>query len=289
MNNDPEFLVLKNPVGWLAEDKWEKILGAAVKNNWSPTSNSTPKNPKVYNKNELHEAKFEDFILKKSTLKSSFFSLTVQGLGQLKWAKSDGEELHLSGKVIYIKRLDQYEEYWKNVTSKDDEFKHKVAAWASEKDFWGRGKRQVCLVVGVLLCEDVVVAKSDEEVKTLRGTLGAPLGTVIEEIALSHGVPISTDGAGNVEVATETKKENRTYFKAKSAGKKVCALELKIIKVKNGELQLTEEQPKAPQNRRLGTNDDEEEVDPDDLFVGNISPKEWEALLREEPIEPGQS
>ena len=51
--------------------------------------------------------------------------------------------------------------------------------WVNEKRR-GRAKYQVCLVVGLLICEDVVVAESDEEVRAFEARGVEPLGTIID-------------------------------------------------------------------------------------------------------------
>jgi hypothetical protein len=276
MEKDPEFLILKPTVGWLPEKEWKKILGAAVKNHWSPTNDSVPENPLVHNKHDLVEAKFEDFVLRKEAVTSSSFELEVKNLGKLKWAKGVGKQLDLQGKVIHVKRLRQHDQFWKSLSSKDEESMQTVADWVKEKRR-GRAKNQVCLVVGLLICEDVVVAESDEEVRELEARGVEPLGTIIEYAAASQGVPVSTSGTGNVTAQASRTSVSRTYFKAAGIEKSIFALELRIITSKKGESKLTDNTPKASSNRKLG----EDDVEPEDVLLRDIGPENWEQLLQE--------
>ena len=65
--------------------------------------------------------------------------------------------MDLNGKRIYIKRLRRHSEIWKEMTTKSEEFQEIVSEWVNDKR-WGGAKYQVCLVVGLLICQDVIVA-----------------------------------------------------------------------------------------------------------------------------------
>jgi len=140
----------------------------------------------------------------------------------------------------------------------------------------------VCLVVGLLLCEDVIVTQS-EEVRALEAQGVEPLRTIIEYAAASQGVPISTGGTGNVTAQASRTSVNRTSFKAAGKEKSIFALELKIITLKKGEMKLGGNKVKASSNRKLGTEDvTDEEVVPQD-----IGPQDWEELLQVAPVGQG--
>jgi hypothetical protein len=186
----------------------------------------------------------------------------------------------LQGKVIHVKRLRQHDQFWKSLSSKDEESMQTVADWVNEKRR-GRAKYQVCLVVGLLICEDVVIAESDEEVRALEARGVEPLGTIIEYAAASQGVPVSTSGTGNVTAQASRTSANRTYFKAAGKEKSIFALELRIITSKKGESKLTDDTPKASSNCKLGDDD----VEPEDVLLRDIGPENWELLLQEVPGE----
>ena len=284
MAKDPEFLILKSPVGWLPESDCENILGAAVKNHWSPTSDSVPEKPLFYNNAGLVETQFEDFILRNDDVSSSSHELTVKGLGKLRWSKKADSKLDLKGKVIYIKRLKRIGEFWKDIL-KDEEFQETVVEWVGEKKRFGRAKYQVCLVVGLLMCQDIDVATSAEDARDRQARNEVPLGTIAERVAASHGVPLSTGGIGNAAIDNSKSIVNRMYFEAAGKGKKVFALELRIISMKEGRLKMTDKTPKAPANRQLGDGDGDggEEVDPDDLIVKDLDEQDWNELLEDQP------
>lgn len=282
MAKDPEFLILKYPAGWLPESEWENILGAAVKNHFSPTSDSVPEKPLFYNNAGLVETQFEDFILRNDDVSSSSHELTVKGLGKLRWGKKADSKLDLKGKVIYTKRLKRIGEFWKEIL-KDEEFQETVAEWVGEKKRFGRAKYQVCLVVGLLMCQDIVVATSAEDARDRQARNEVPLGTIAEVFAASQGVPVSTGGMGNIAVDNSRSNVNRTYFEAAGKGKKVFALELRIISMKEGKLKMTDKTPKAPADRQLGEGDQGDGVDPDDLIVRDLDTDDWNELLEDEP------
>jgi len=279
MDKDPEYLLLKRVVGWLPEDDWETILGAVVKNPWSPTDNSTPDNPLRYKdpRTKLIETKFEDFVLRKDAVRSNSFELEVKHLGKLRWAKSDGNNLDMQGKIIYVKRLRQQEQFWERLSSKDQKAMEKVTAWLKEKTVLQSSRNVVCLVVGLLICADVIVAETDEEARALVAGGAAALGTVVDIIAASQGILVSTGGTGNTSAQATKKTVNKTYFEATGKEKYIFALELKIIKLKGGHPSLTDNKPKAPSGRQLGVSDEKLE----DLELRNIEPQDWEMLLQE--------
>ncbi|MCJ1333888.1 hypothetical protein MMC10_010594 [Thelotrema lepadinum] len=276
MAKDPVFLILKPTIGWLPESEWREILGAAVKNPWSPTNDYKPKNPWAYNRNPLVEDSYNDFILRKDVLSSPSFEAEVKGLGKLRWVKSVGHQIDLSGKKVYIKRIKQHGELWRELTTRSEDFQDEVPEWVNEKR-WLRTKYQVCLVVGLLMCQDVVVAASDEERKDREAKGEMPLGTIAECAAASQGVLLSSGGVGNVSAKASSATINRTYFEAKGHGKRVFALEVKIISSKKGKLTLTDDAPDS--NRQLGLDDD---IDLSDLILRDPQPEEWDELLQDE-------
>jgi hypothetical protein len=78
----------------------------------------------------------------------------------MRWEKGAGNKLDLRGKILYMKRLQQQGTYWRSIMKTQD-FREKTAEWINEArtqdKWWRRGQRPVCMIVGVLLCEDVDV------------------------------------------------------------------------------------------------------------------------------------
>lgn len=277
MSKDPVFLILKPMIGWLPEKDWIEILGAAVKNPWSPIDDYAPRSAWAYNKNPLVEDSYDGFVLQKDKTSSHSFEVEAKGLGKLRWGKSTGHQIDLRGKKIYIKRLRRHSEMWKELSTKSEDFQEEVPGWVNDKR-WGRAKYRVCLVVGLLICQDVIVAASDEEVRDRKASGGVPLGTISEFVSASQGVPISTSGVGDVSTEVSNSVINRTYFEAEGTGKRIFALELKIISSNKDKLVLTDKTPES--SRHLGPDDDE--VEPNDLLMRDIEPKEWDEILQDE-------
>jgi len=83
-----------------------------------------------------------------------------------------------------------------------------------------KSKCQVYLVKGIVMCQDAGVAASIEEARERRKKLGAPLGTVIEAVAASQGVPVSTGGVGNISGGAPSE-ATKTLFAAEGSERKI--------------------------------------------------------------------
>ncbi|KAL2432857.1 hypothetical protein ABEF95_015565 [Exophiala dermatitidis] len=140
---------------------------------------------------------------------------------------------------------------WVELTARDEVFKETVAEWLSERR-WNRlkPKHSACLIVGMLLCQDVTVARSEEDARTTEAGGGIPLGTVAQTMAAAHGVGLATQGVEDVSG--------------------------------QGNLKLTDRSPRAPSDRRLGPDDDEDEVDPESLSLGELDDADWANILDDE-------
>jgi hypothetical protein len=275
MSGDPVFLILKS-TSWLPADEWETLLGAVVKNFWSPTNNSTPPNPLQYNAGQKFvEKKFNNFVLTINDGAGSAAEVKLKNIGGIKWAGHTDEDFDLSGKHIYYTKLRQHEDFWKKL-KEDEDFKTKVPAWLGSR--WKlKSKIPVCLITGIFFCQDVVIATTEEEERDLEMDAGAPLGSVLASAAASHGISLPSDGTGNVEVRASSDKHHRKYFKAEDKDASIFALELKTLKSSlfNEDIRLMDETPKAPKNRQLGGRDSEI-PSPDSLEIESIDPAEWE-------------
>jgi hypothetical protein len=188
MSGDPVFLILKS-TSWLPADEWETLLGAVVKNFWSPTDDSTPPNPLKYNEGrKFVEKKFNNFVLTIDEGSGSAAEVRLKNIGGIKWAGHTDEGFDLSGKHIYYKKLRQHDDFWEKL-KEDEDFKAKVPTWLGSR--WTlKSKIPVCLVTGLFFCQDVVVATTEEEERELELDAGAPLGTILASTAASHGVPV---------------------------------------------------------------------------------------------------
>lgn len=222
------------------------------------------------------EDEYDGFILRKDNISSNSFESKICGLGKLRWAKSIGHNIDLCGKRVLIRRLRKYGEFWKEMTSRDEDFQENVPEWLQEKH-WGRKKYQVCLVVRLLMCQDVDVTASDEEAKDRIARGEVPLRTVTGYVAAAHGVPGPTSVAGNISSQVSETAFNGTYFQARGQGTRIFALELKMISSKKRKLELTDKT--LDSDRKLGP--DEE----DDLVLEDMSAKDWNELVQDEELE----
>ena len=279
MAKDPEFVILKPTAGWLAESEMQRILGAVVKNPLAPTDASYPKNPVQYWEKPMVKSEYDDFILSKEQISSASSEAEVRDLGKMRWAKSAGQNIDLTSKKIFVRKLRRLPAMWKKM-KEDEEVQENVPDWVHEKSRVRRKKKnQVCLVVGVLICQDVFVATSDEEEKDFLARNEAPLGTVTEIVAATHGVPPTTGGTGNIRVEGSQTSVQRKYFQAKGQGKRIFALELKIVSFKGTELSLTDKTIDI--DRKLGL-DREDEDGEEDMVIRDVSDGEWAGILDDE-------
>ncbi|EHY56355.1 hypothetical protein ABEF92_007001 [Exophiala dermatitidis] len=172
---------------------------------------------------------------------------------------------------------------WVELTARDEVFKETVAEWLSERR-WNRlkPKHSACLIVGMLLCQDVTVARSEEDARTTEAGGGIPLGTVAQTMAAAHGVGLATQGVEDVSGQVSCQDANRAYFAASGQGTKIFALDLRLTTSQKGNLKLTDRSPRAPSDRRLGPDDDEDEVDPESLSLGELDDADWASILDDE-------
>jgi hypothetical protein len=280
MANEPEFLILKPEGGWLPAEAEDRLLGAAVKNYFDPLANSTPNKPmKHYDRKTypLIEYKFDNLVLENNDVQARSGELVIKGLAHFFCRKSDEKLFNLKSKVIHVRRLTALEEFWKKVTAEDPDFTPKVTEWLGQKRMLGlKAKYDVYLVVGLLTCQDVEVAASNDEVRQRRRGFESPLGTIVEAAAASQGIPVITSGVGNVSGEVLTDKVKKTYFAAAGSGEHVFALQLKRITLRHGKLALGDEAPNVKANRRLG------EGNPEDIILENIALEDWAAMVEEE-------
>lgn len=283
MSQDPVFLILKPTVGWLAEKEWTELLGAAVPNPWQPTNAYAPKAVSRYIREPLVELEFDGVTIQNERRSGRTFEAEMKDIGKIRGGASVGHELDLTGKKIYLKRLRQHPAFWKKLTTESDDFQTLVPEWVNEKRF-GRRKHQVCLIVGLLLCQDVEIDYSETAERGHEFGASVPIGTAVELTAASHGVPNPTNGAGDTSITFSRTTAGRTRFGARNTAKSIFALQLLIISYKKDKLVLTDKTPAL--NRQLGAGDDDEELEIDDLAVlDDADASEWEALVASEEHE----
>ncbi|KAI8635325.1 hypothetical protein F5Y19DRAFT_482561 [Xylariaceae sp. FL1651] len=283
MAKDPEFLILKPAGGWLTSRAQHRLLGAAVKNYFDPLENATPSLMKYYDKkvHPLIDDKFDHLVLEKNDVQASSGELKIEGLAHFFCRKSDDKLFNLKSKVFHVKRMTNIDEFWEKATAEDPDFSLKVTEWLNQKRMLGlKSKYEVYLVTGILMCRDVEVADSEEEVKQRRRNFETPIG-VVEAVGASLGLPISAGGLGKVSGGTSADKVRKSYFAVTGSEERIFALQLKRITLKQGKLSLGDKGPSVKANRRLG------EEKPEEFVLEDIAPEDWAAIVEEsdEPTE----
>lgn len=141
-------------------------------------------------------------------------------------------------------------------------------------------KSRPCLVVGVMIAEDVdELSYSHGTSREMGGHLKAPLATA----ALgTTGVP-SQSGAGDMQVSAESNEESTTAFKARSERSNICALELRAITTslfKRKQLQLAADGPTFLGRMADDEDSEDEEAGDEDLILDDLTESEWRGLVQ---------
>ncbi|RWA14851.1 hypothetical protein EKO27_g256 [Xylaria grammica] len=230
MKGDPNFVMLKYSA-WLDAAKFEdKILGAIVRYPFKPSNEYLPESPLRYNKVDLVEGSFANFVHDKASTKSRSASAALESLVGFKWHGSKEDSVHLTGKLLRYKRLQQHSQFWSQLKT-DEAVIAAVPGWISLLNTW-----PPCLVVGIMTAEDVELDFTSTAECQREGELEAPLTAV----ALA-----AADGG-------ELRYEVATTFRSSAARSNIFALELRIVTTalfRRRELALKEDGPKVDEGR----------------------------------------
>jgi hypothetical protein len=262
MKGDPEFVILKYSA-WLDAVKFEdKILGAIVRHYLRPTNAYVPESPLQYSGDELVEGSFTDFVVDSSSSVLRDTNGSLQSVAGFTLRGSVTDRVHLKGKFIRYKRLQQHDRFWLQL-SQDETVRASVPAWMST--FNSRAK-PVCLVVGIMICEDVDISFEGKQSIERGGNVELPLGM----ITLAAGVPNPLGNTGNPKARLSESSNMATVFKAKSGNSRIFALELRKVTtafLRRRELRLKDDGPDVEKGRLLGNSDDEDDDGDDEELV----------------------
>ncbi|GAW24403.1 hypothetical protein ANO14919_139870 [Xylariales sp. No.14919] len=246
MKGDPNFVMLKYSA-WLDAAKFEdKILGAIVRYPFKPSNEYLPESPLRYNKADLVEGSFANFVHDKASTKSRSASAALESLIGFKWHGSKEDSVHLAGKLLRYKRLQQHSQFWSQLKT-DEAVIAAVPGWISLLNTW-----PPCLVVGIMTAEDVELDFTSTAERQREGELEAPLTAVALAAA---GVPsglIGDVGVGNPQTAVSSGTKVATTFRSSAARSNIFALELRIVTTalfRRRELALKEDGPKVDEGR----------------------------------------
>ncbi|OWY55929.1 hypothetical protein AALT_g11256 [Alternaria alternata] len=261
MTGDPKFIILKYQA-WMKTAAFEDtILGAITKQPLSPSTNYVPDAPAAYISHALQEGSATDFVLEGTGSKSQGVAGSLTSIGQFSVSGSREASVHLNGKHIRYKRIQQLDQFWAKLRE-DPNVKRSMGDWISKWNDW-----PVCLVVGIMICEDVEI--SMDAAKTQERKVQGEIP--VNEILLpSGGVnPLGKDA--NPKLEATSSQHTATLFKANMGESSIFAVELKIVTtgwLHRKLLKLKDKGPNVGDNRLAGMDsdedsDDEESVDGD--------------------------
>jgi hypothetical protein len=283
MYGDPEFFILK-PTTWLDVDKWEtKILGSFVKEYPSPTNgyvwesghqpveeNVKPKSLfETHNTADTLDGEFNDFVLDANSTSKKGASATLKSVLNVSFNGETEQVSHLEGKFLRYKRLTQLQEYF-DKAKKDPNVAARVPNWIKSGL-----KIDVCVVTGIMICEDVEVVWEESKVVEMEAKGEVPIAAIVKAAV---GVPTvdPTNDAGNAALEATSKKSVGKAFRAKSGQRKIFALQLRTVTkgkmlnlIKRNELRLGNEGPSAEQGRKFGVEEETmgDSLDDNELFM----------------------
>ncbi|CAI6089272.1 unnamed protein product [Clonostachys chloroleuca] len=220
----------------------------------------------------MEAAEFEDVILGavvKEPLSPSIGGYSITG--------NTEESVHLAGKYIRYKRIQQLDQFWAKL-KEDADVKQTVPGWISFFNTW-----PVCLVVGIMVCEDVELSMDGARSRTLEGKIELPIG----QITLAAGVPNPVADLSDPHVKLTSTNQTATIFKAKMGKSSIFAVELRKISTelfRRKLLQLRSDGPGVDGIRLAGDESDDEEdlekpVAAEDLILDELSPEDYEDMV----------
>lgn len=265
MGVDSVWVVL-NSKAWV-DDTWEdKLLGAVVRDFYTPTIRK-PDDPSRYHPNEngIITRDFTDFVLSNEATSDTNIEARLTVLFGAKVKNTSSAKVDLSAKMVKLRRLDQDEDYWEKI--KDDiSLKRVLPTWV--KKAGKKGFPDVCLVVGIAICEEVEIEWDKTRIAERKADGKLPLDFVI---TVAAGLPLPLPVGADIQ-ATVAKEKTQVYmFKAKQAKKSIFALELKVIEREGwtGTRTVLGRGPDVEEGHELGEDDDDDDDD-DELEVADL-------------------
>jgi hypothetical protein len=248
---DPEFFILKQ-WAWLDAAEYSPIiLGGFLKNYADPTDAYIPKKGAPshlkYSESKPVPDDWSNFVASSLSSASTEAAATLKSLAGVSFKGSKEEAVNLSGKFLRSQRIEQVDDFFTKVRE-DAAVKSRVPEWIA-----GRDKDEVCLVTGIMICEDVEIGWESESGTEKEGHVEAPVGM----ITLAAGFPNPLGDTGDSGASlTKTEMKGR-LFKAKSGKSKIFALQLRNvtkgywIKRERDKLILAKKGPQSSEGRLL--------------------------------------
>ncbi|EFY95958.1 hypothetical protein MAA_08611 [Metarhizium robertsii ARSEF 23] len=259
------------------------MLGAFVKEFPSPTTASVPTSrPESkslftqYDKYGTEDVFFTEFIIDTHKSSATEATATLQSLAKVSFKGETNEAHHLKGKILHCRRLTQIDEFFNDVKA-DKDVKERVPKWIQHGM-----KLQVCMVVGILLCEDVNVVWEEVGKMEVGVKAEAPITTIVRAAAGVPSVDPSQD-PGNLSVAASAKKSTGNVFRASGGKRQIFALELRTVTkgkilntINRNVLRMGRTGPSVDYGRKFGKDKDDSVgcLEDEELFLGITESKE---------------
>ena len=246
---------------------------------FTPT-NRKPDDPSRYHPDEngIITREFTDFVLNNEASSDTSIEARLTVLLGTKVINTSSAKVDLSAKVVRLRRLTRMRTMEK--MRGDLSLKRVLPTWI--KKAGKRGFPNVCLVVGIAICEDVEIEWDKTRIAKREADGQLPLDVVITAAA---GSPLPLPVGANIKAAVAKEKTQVYVFKAKQAKKSIFALELKVIEREGwtGTRTVLGRGPAVEQGHELGGDDDDDDDDDyDEVEVANLVLHE----LRSIPVKP---
>ncbi|KAK3177309.1 hypothetical protein K4F52_009875 [Lecanicillium sp. MT-2017a] len=219
MKGDPQFVILKYHA-WPDARLESKLLGAIIKEPLKPTNNYIPESPLKYNHEELFEGSLTDFVLANTAGNTTEASAKLKSIASISFNGQVNDAVNLNGKIIRYKRLQQIDNFWEALIQ-DKTVQQKLPMWISYF------KPPPCLVVGIMVCEDVEISFAGEASRQVNGQVELPIGAITVAAGLPGGA-VDVQASAGAGVAQKT----ATIFNAAMGQGRIFALELQKITTK---------------------------------------------------------
>lgn len=279
MKGDPEFIILKYSA-WLDASKFEEsILGAVVRYPLKPSNDYV--SALHHNKDEIIEGSLTGFLLNHASGESHDASAALGSVAGISWKGNIEESHRLAGKLVRYKRLQQHGKFWPRLLE-DHEIKDTVPSWISYFNTW-----PPCLVVGVMMAEDVELHSSNDTERHYHSKLDLP----VAEAALAVGGVPNVLGrgadAGKAALKLDLGRQSAIELTANSARSSIFALELRVVTTKllrQRELAIKDYGPKVTPGRLAGVEDISDEGGDDkppaaeDLIIDTFTDQEYSEM-----------
>jgi hypothetical protein len=255
MGVDPVWVIL-DPKAWI-DASWEKkLLGAVVRDFYSPTDNRKPDDPSRYYDETPISRTFNDFVLTNKSSGETNVEAKLTTLIGAKVGKTTSQNIDLTSKTVELRRLNQHDEYWERVT-KDLSLNQYLPMWIKKSR--KKGAPNVCLVVGIAICENVEVEWEESKIVQRKASGEFPL----DVITVAAGVPLPL--GANLQATVTGEATHISIFKAKNVEQSIFALELKVVETEGWirPSYIVGRGPKVEPSRELADTDDDDDDDGD--------------------------